>query len=78
MSEAKRELYEETGLKAKKWRCLGHFFVAPGHETTDIQVFLASGFQTNHRRINTQDGDEAIQKIVEVTIEELPMWIIKG
>ncbi len=40
LSNAKRELLEETGLTAGKWEQLGEFYVAAGHETTKIHVFL--------------------------------------
>lgn len=77
LSEAKRELFEETGIKAKNWKFLGRFFIAPGHETTDIRTFLASGFN-EHEIKSHQEGDEAIQKIVEVKVDELPKWIKEG
>ena len=38
---AKRELLEETGVKAKIWKRIGEFYVAPGHEDTKIVVFHA-------------------------------------
>jgi 8-oxo-dGTP pyrophosphatase MutT (NUDIX family) len=78
LSEAKRELFEETGFRASRWQYLGHFFVAPGHETTNIKVYLASGLSDIGRKKNTQEGDEAIQKVVEVKIDKLPRWISKG
>ncbi len=76
LSEAKRELFDETGYKAKKWKFLGRFFVAPGHETTDIKVYLATELyntKTTHR-----EGDEAIQKTIEVNLDDLSKWLKTG
>lgn len=41
LESARKELFEETGFKAEKWKRLGEFFVAPGHENTKIIVYVA-------------------------------------
>lgn len=41
LKSAKKELLEETGIEAGKWKKLGEFFVAPGHENTKIIVYVA-------------------------------------
>lgn len=38
---ARRELAEETGLRARRWTKLGAFFTAPGFCTEKITVYLA-------------------------------------
>ena len=78
LSEAKRELKEETGLEAKKWVNLGSFFVAPGHETTKAEVFLASQLYKNKVLVENQEGDEAIQKIIEVKVKDIHKIIQQG
>lgn len=40
---AKRELLEETGLSAKKWKRALKFFVSPGILDETMEVFLATG-----------------------------------
>jgi ADP-ribose pyrophosphatase len=40
---AKRELLEETGLSAKRWKRALHFFVSPGILDETMTVFLATG-----------------------------------
>jgi len=40
---ARRELAEETGLRAARWTKLGAFFTAPGFCTEQITVYLARG-----------------------------------
>ena len=38
---AQRELQEETGYKARRWRELGSFFLAPAHSDERMFVFVA-------------------------------------
>ena len=40
---AKRELLEETGVTAKKWRRILSFYVSPGFLDETMDVFLAEG-----------------------------------
>ena len=78
LKEAKRELLEETGFTAKKWQYLGHFYVAPGHETTDIVAYLASGLSQTKKNINHQEGDEAIETLTKVRLNQLREWTTSG
>lgn len=39
---AKRELFEETGHRARNWRQVAEFFTAPGFATELMRVFLAT------------------------------------
>jgi len=39
---AKRELIEETGYRAKKWKKLASFFVSPGYVQERMTIFLAT------------------------------------
>lgn len=54
---AKRELFEETGLMAKNWYKIGHFFVAPGHENTKIVVFVARNLIITENSYKTSEAD---------------------
>ena len=40
---AKRELIEETGLRAKKWKKLTAFYPSPGFVQEKMTIFLATG-----------------------------------
>ncbi|HZN62511.1 MAG TPA: NUDIX hydrolase [Planctomycetota bacterium] len=42
---ARRELAEETGLRARQWTRLGEFFTAPGFCTELMTVYLARGLE---------------------------------
>src|ERR1700748_41283 len=43
LAGAKRELLEETGFKAKRWRKLCRYYASPGFVGEWLQVFLAEG-----------------------------------
>ena len=43
LAEAKRELLEETGFKARQWKYLGEFLCGPGHTNHLGKVYLAQG-----------------------------------
>jgi ADP-ribose pyrophosphatase len=40
---ARRELIEETGLRAKKWKKLTTFMPSPGYSAEKMTIFLATG-----------------------------------
>lgn len=42
LQAAKRELVEETGYKAKKWKKLASFFPSPGYIEEKMTIFLAT------------------------------------
>src|SRR5580692_13046036 len=43
LTAAKRELLEETGYAAKKWRRILKFYASPGFVAETMAVFLATG-----------------------------------
>ena len=42
LQAAKRELIEETGVRAKKWKKLVSFFPSPGYVEEKMTIFLAT------------------------------------
>src|SRR5580700_3159294 len=47
---AKRELIEETGLRAKKWKKLAAFYPSPGYVQEKMTIFLATGLTEGEAR----------------------------
>jgi len=78
LKNAKKELYEEAGIKAKKWERLGGFYVGPGHETTFMHVYLATKLDTTELASIFQEGDEAISEVVKIKIPRLKNMIKNG
>lgn len=75
LKHAKRELAEETGIKAKIWERLGGFYVAPGHETTYMHVYLATELNLSRKAITFQGSDESISDVVKIKIPKLKNMI---
>ena len=54
---AARELQEETGYDAARWRRLGSFFTAPGFTTEELTLFLAQDLAPLDDRPGPDDGE---------------------
>ncbi|MCU0518500.1 MAG: NUDIX hydrolase [Oscillatoria sp. Prado101] len=72
----KREIEEETGYRAHKWRKLGEFFLAPGYSDEIIYAFLAEDLELLDTP-PSQDADEDIETVL-LTPEELESAILAG
>ncbi len=57
---AKRELAEETGLKAQKWESILSYYSAPGFVTEKLHLFLATGFTEGDKHT---DQDEFLYTV---------------
>jgi len=75
LASAKRELWEEIGLKAVKWKRLGNFYTALGHENAEIIVYLAEGVKHPKASNLNQQHDETILKTAELSPAELKKMI---
>jgi ADP-ribose pyrophosphatase len=71
---AKRELAEETGYHAKKWRPLVEYFASPGFLGESMKVFLAEGLEPGAAH---PEEDEHIELRL-VKLSELLKMIEKG
>jgi len=58
LAAAKRELAEETGYRAKRWRPLVEYYSSPGFLGEAMKVFLAQGLRAGDAR---PEDDEAIE-----------------
>ena len=71
---AKREIVEETGYLARKWKKLALFYPAPGVSTELMHIFLASELVV---REMAHERDEFIEKHI-VSFSELKKMILNG
>lgn len=78
LENTKKELREETGIIASSWKRLGGFYIAPGHETTYINVFLATDLDTTNLKVDFQEDDELILDVVKIKLSKVKKMIIKG
>lgn len=75
LASAKRELWEEIGLKADKWKRLGIFYTALGHENAEIIVYLAKGLKHPRTTNANQQHDESILEISELSQADVKKMI---
>lgn len=59
---ARRELEEETGLRARSWRRLGAFWTAPGFATERMHLYLATDLEEATERLGP-DSDERLELV---------------
>ena len=64
LAGAKRELLEETGFKAKRWRKMVRYFASPGFLGEWMQVFIAEGLTL---------GDAQPEYDEQIEIEMIPL-----
>jgi ADP-ribose pyrophosphatase len=64
LAAAKRELLEETGFKAKRWRKMIRYFASPGFLGEFMQVFVAEGLTR---------GDAQPEYDEQIEIEMMPL-----
>jgi len=74
LAGAKRELAEETGYRAKKWRPLVEYYPSPGFLGEAMKVFLAEGLEAGDAH---PEQDEEIELRL-VKLSELLKMIDKG
>jgi ADP-ribose pyrophosphatase len=74
LAGAKRELLEETGFRAKRWRKMTRYFASPGFLGEWMQVFLAEGLIAGEAQ---PEYDEQLQ-VELMPLSKLLAMIDKG
>jgi ADP-ribose pyrophosphatase len=74
LAAAKRELIEETGYRAKKWKKLVRYYASPGFLGEWMEIWLARGISEG---IAQPEADEHIS-IVRMPLSELLQRIAAG
>jgi ADP-ribose pyrophosphatase len=57
LTAAKRELLEETGYRARRWKRILHFYVSPGFLNETMTIYLAQGLKAGKAQ---PEADERI------------------
>jgi ADP-ribose diphosphatase len=57
LAAARRELLEETGYTARKWKRILHFYVSPGFLDETMTIYLARGLKAGEAQ---PEADEKI------------------
>jgi ADP-ribose pyrophosphatase len=75
---AERELLEETGYRARKWRGLGYYYASPGVLDEKLHLFIAEELTPGPPRPEADEQlepttvtwDEAIRMVLDGTIKD--------
>ncbi|MFN0206366.1 MAG: NUDIX hydrolase [Planctomycetota bacterium] len=76
LATAKRELAEECGLAAKKWRKACAFYPAPGYTTEIMHLYFAYHLHKDTTGAEKDDDEEIVMK--EFSVKELDNMIKAG
>ena len=68
LQAAKRELIEETGYRAKRWRRILRFYASPGFMAETMAVYLATGL-----RLGEAEPEE--DEVIEIRMVPLPVAV---
>ena len=71
---AKRELLEETGYTATRWRRIFYFYASPGFVAETMSVYLATGLRAGKAQ---PEADEIIQKRL-VRLKTAVRMVLRG
>lgn len=74
-SMARRELQEETGLKAKRLEFVGHQFLASGFSTQGYHIYFATDFEVRSTNLDREEQDLVS---ATVKIHEFESMILSG
>ena len=74
LAAAKRELLEETGYTAKKWKQALRFYASPGFVAETMTIFLAQNLQSGAAQ---PEADEVIQ-VRMVPLSEAVRMVMTG
>ena len=74
LQAAKRELIEETGYRADRWRCILKFYASPGFVAETMAVYLATRLHAGEAE---PEDDEVIYKRM-LPLPTVVRMILKG
>jgi ADP-ribose pyrophosphatase len=74
LAAAKRELIEETGYRAKRWRKILKFYASPGFVAETMAVYMATGLREGEAE---PEDDEIIHKEL-VSLPTAVNMVLKG
>jgi ADP-ribose pyrophosphatase len=74
LEAAKRELLEETGYSARRWRRILRFWASPGFVAETMSVYLASGLRPGA----AQPEDDEVIEIELVPLKKAVAMVLKG
>jgi ADP-ribose pyrophosphatase len=74
LKAAKRELLEETGFSAARWKRILKFYVSPGFVAETMSIFLATGLRPG----TAQPEDDEVIEVRFVSLAEALRMVLSG
>ncbi len=74
LTAAKRELLEETGYTATRWKRVLRFFATPGFVAEPMSVYLAR----NLRSGKAQPEDDEVIQVRFIPVNQAVNWVLRG
>ena len=74
LAAAKRELLEETGYTASRWKCIMRFYASPGFLAETMDIYSAHGL----RRGKAQPEADEVIRIQMVPLSKAVGMVMKG
>jgi ADP-ribose pyrophosphatase len=74
LKAAKRELLEETGYSARKWKRVLHFWASPGFVAEAMSIYLAQGLKAGA----AQPEDDEVIEIQLVPLKKAVSMVLNG
>lgn len=75
LAQAKKELKEETGFSARKWKYLGMFYPTPGSGDSQGRVFFAQGLIPGQHNREPGESDMYMDSF---SLKEIDKMILQG
>ena len=76
---ARRELAEETDLRAEQWHTLVDYYTSPGSSDEALRVFLARGLsEVPDAERHQRDGEELGMQVERVPLAEAASLVLSG
>ena len=74
LAAAKRELLEETGYTAARWKRILKFYASPGFVAETMNIYLARGLRAGTAQ---PEADEVIQQRL-IPLKDAARWVMRG
>jgi ADP-ribose pyrophosphatase len=71
---AKRELREETGYSAKRWKRIFKFYATPGFVAESMSVYLAQGLRAG----TAEPEDDEVIELKFLPLRQAVHWVLSG
>ena len=68
---AEHELHEEAGLTAKSFKKIGNFYLAPGHNTQEYSVYVATDLTEVGQKLDPDEEGMIVKKFKFSKVEEM-------